>query len=90
MLREGNRSATLQRLNAANSVSKINLAGLTMPTLVLWGEDDQWIPLSTGKFLQQKIPHSHLVTIPQCGHVPMEEKPLPTAQQIIAFLSDFR
>jgi pimeloyl-ACP methyl ester carboxylesterase len=36
--------------------------------------------------LQQTIPNSELVWVPDCGHVPHLEKPAFTADQILAFL----
>lgn len=51
------------------------IGNLAMPTLIVWGEQDEMIPVSVGKRLQQLIPGSRLEVIPQCGHLPALEKP---------------
>ncbi|MEU4829577.1 alpha/beta hydrolase [Streptosporangium sp. NPDC023615] len=44
------------------------LARLTVPTLVLHGEDDQLIPLSGGIATAEAIPGARLLTFPGMGH----------------------
>lgn len=60
--------------------------GIAIPTLILWGEEDQWIPVDRGEELQKLIPDSQLVRIPDSGHLVIEEKPLELAHEIAAFL----
>lgn len=45
------------------------------PTLLLWGRDDPWIPLSHGERLVQTLPNSRLQVLSHCGHSPPEEHP---------------
>jgi pimeloyl-ACP methyl ester carboxylesterase len=45
------------------------LAGVTQPTLIVWGADDKLIPISVGKQMHQLIPNSALQVIPGCGHL---------------------
>lgn len=45
------------------------------PALLLWGQEDPWIPLVHGQRLQQTLPHSRLEVVSQCGHSPPEENP---------------
>ncbi|MEI8095134.1 MAG: alpha/beta hydrolase [Spirochaetales bacterium] len=42
---------------------------LTMPTLLLWGEKDEIVPLDTGKKLKAVLPDSQLVVLPGQGHL---------------------
>ena len=51
------------------------LRHLQVPTLVLWGKQDQVIPLRTGKVLATNLPNAGLVVFDQTGHSPMHEKP---------------
>jgi pimeloyl-ACP methyl ester carboxylesterase len=51
------------------------LAGITIPTLVVWGGDDELVPLADGRDYAAKIPGAKLVIIPECGHAPSLEKP---------------
>ena len=85
MLREGNRKATLDRLSIPRSNS-IQFDRLTMPTLILWGALDTWIPLSQGQRLQQLIPGANLVVFDAAGHVPIEEMPKETVAEYLSFL----
>jgi pimeloyl-ACP methyl ester carboxylesterase len=50
------------------------LARITAPTLVVWGEQDAFLPLAYGKAYADAIPGAQLVTIANCGHlVPFEQ-----------------
>ena len=44
------------------------------PTLIIWGEDDRITPIEDGHLLHDRILHSRMVVLRDCGHVPMEEK----------------
>lgn len=61
---------------------------VSAPVLILWGEEDQWIPLVQAERLQSKIPGARLVTVPQAGHLVIEEKPEELAAAIEVFLRD--
>ena len=62
------------------------LPRIQVPTLVLWGEDDRWIPLAHADLFVAAIPGSRKVVIPACGHVPQEEKPEEVARLLLEFL----
>jgi pimeloyl-ACP methyl ester carboxylesterase len=51
------------------------LATLNMPTLVLCGRDDNWSPLSRHEEMARLIKGSHLVSVPDCGHMSTMERP---------------
>lgn len=55
------------------------------PVLILWGEQDQWISCEQAYLLQRKIPEAQLVTIPDSGHLVIEEKPEDLSIEIQAF-----
>jgi pimeloyl-ACP methyl ester carboxylesterase len=57
-----------------------------MPTLILWGAKDSWIPLTQGQRLQKAIPGSNLLVFDTAGHVPMEEIPTETVAEYLSFL----
>ncbi len=50
-------------------------SSIQVPTLILWGEKDEWISIEKGKQLHKLLPHSQLEIIPQCGHLVIEEAP---------------
>jgi pimeloyl-ACP methyl ester carboxylesterase len=59
---------------------------IAVPTLIIWGENDQAIPLEHGQKLHQDIRNSKLVVIPNCGHIPHEESPEESLNAILNFL----
>src|ERR671910_334445 len=47
--------------------------GIERPVLILWGEEDRWIPLERGRRLHEAIPGSRLETIPRCSYLAQED-----------------
>ena len=43
------------------------------PVSLVWGEDDQVLPLSYAKKVTAALPASRLARIPACGHIPQRE-----------------
>jgi len=62
------------------------LAGITIPTLVVWGGDDAVLPLADGQDYAAKIPGARLVVVPQCGHVASMERPKEFLAAVEPFL----
>ncbi len=50
------------------------LKNITIPTLILWGKDDKWIPSENGNKLKKLIKNSEFKTISDSGHLVIEEK----------------
>ncbi len=59
---------------------------IAVPTLVMHGQADALIPVADGRAFAAAIPGARLVTYPGVGHVPMEQIPDLTAQDLRAFL----
>jgi pimeloyl-ACP methyl ester carboxylesterase len=59
---------------------------ISVPTLIIWGEDDKVVPLEVGKNFQRDIPGAELVILPQCGHITPEEEAGETNRLIATFL----
>lgn len=57
------------------------------PTLVVWGDDDRWIPIAHADRFVAAIPGARKVVIPACGHVPQEEKPGEVSRLLLDFLA---
>ena len=84
----GNRAATLDRFaRKPDSATEAELASLKLPVLILWGEKDRLVPLSSGEWLHARIPGSRLIVYPGVGHLPMEEWPEQSAADVAAFLA---
>ncbi len=58
---------------------------IEQPTLLIWGEHDTVVPLALGRELNRKLPHSRLVVLGRCGHLPQEERPAEFAGLIAGF-----
>lgn len=63
------------------------LGELSVPVLVITGDDDRIVPTEQSIQLAGEIPGAELVVIPNCGHVPHEECPDATLQAIADFLA---
>ncbi len=63
-----------------------NLAGLTMPTLVITGDNDEVVATADSVRAAGEIPGAQLVVIENCGHLPNEEKPQEFLTAVAAFL----
>jgi pimeloyl-ACP methyl ester carboxylesterase len=62
------------------------LQGLDVATLVLWGEEDRWIPPVIGMELAGQLLRSAYVPVPHAGHAAQEEAPDAINRSLIAFL----
>jgi pimeloyl-ACP methyl ester carboxylesterase len=86
-LRAGNRQATLDRVNGPQSPPlDARLPELRLPTLLQWGERDQWIPVTFAHRMHSAIKGSELIVYPNAGHLPMEELPFVSVRDADAFL----
>ena len=63
-----------------------NLRTVEKPTLILWGEDDKYLPLSLGDRIHKDIAGSEMATIPNCGHFIQEDHPERATKIIAEFL----
>lgn len=63
-----------------------DLDQITMPTLVVTGDDDRIVPTASSIRLARELPDAELAVIPECGHVPQEECPGAFLDAVNAFL----
>lgn len=71
------------QLDAASIISSVRV-----PTLVIWGEHDDLVPLSLGRQLHQQLTGSHLFILPKANHFGMFECPYEFNNALLAFLQD--
>jgi pimeloyl-ACP methyl ester carboxylesterase len=79
-LRTGNRQAFIDRANQMAPDNPANIKKITVPTLILWGAKDKWIPVEDATRFNKDIAGSVLKVYPDLGHVPMEENPEETVK----------
>jgi pimeloyl-ACP methyl ester carboxylesterase len=74
----------LMNPNYINSVATDN-AKLTVPVLLLWGEQDSVTPPALGERLRDEIPGAQFVTIPNAGHLLLEDAPGEVGRHLAEF-----
>ena len=72
-----------------NSVSS-DLKVLGKPTLIIWGEKDQQVPLHYAQRLHRDMPESRLVIIPAAGHMILFDATDAVASALTDFISAAR
>ncbi|MGH9931991.1 MAG: alpha/beta fold hydrolase [Pyrinomonadaceae bacterium] len=63
------------------------LGRIKVPTLILWGAQDELFPLAAGRKLSALIKDSKLVIFDSCGHLPQEEMPARTIDEMTKFIA---
>ena len=62
------------------------LRDIETPTLIIWGDEDRFVPVALARAFAKRLPNAQTVIYEGVGHLPMEEAPNRTAQDIAAFL----
>lgn len=86
----GDRGRALRLIRIARSVQEETvveqLGAIQVPTLLVWGRDDQITPPDVADTFESGIPQAELHVIDRCGHAPMIEHPAVFDQMLLAFL----
>ena len=85
---EGNREAFIDRsfIERENYTDRLSL--IQSPALVLWGENDEWIPVEDSEKFKAHLNNIKIVIMPKTGHIPMEERPKESVAIALDFLSN--
>jgi haloalkane dehalogenase len=62
------------------------LAALGVPTLILWGQQDEFLPLDYASRFAREIPASNLVLLESVRHFLFEDEPERCAREVVGFL----
>ena len=62
------------------------VAEITVPTLVMWGEQDVQLPMRHAREWQRLIRDCELVVVPGAGHLPMLERPGTVSEAVHRFV----
>ncbi len=88
-LRPGNRKAAQKLFEYAVTQAESDAEGvsrISMPTLIMWGGDDDWVPTQLTEQWRRDLPEAEIIIYPGVGHVPMEEIPEKSAADLRVFL----
>jgi triacylglycerol lipase len=61
------------------------LPQITAPTLLVWGEHDEVVPVSVMRRFEALLPNARTILMPEIGHVPQMEAPRQVAQDYLRF-----
>ena len=87
MLAPGVRGAILARMQQTVLQDPVpSLASIQIPTLLIWGERDAFIPISNSNDYLKVMPNAKRVSLPNIGHLPQEEQPSIGLQVLKDFL----
>jgi pimeloyl-ACP methyl ester carboxylesterase len=70
----------------ASGVTDGDLAAFDFPVLLLWGEEDEQVPVAVAEALNEAIPTSTLGVVPGCGHDLLAEAAPTVAPLIFEYL----
>lgn len=90
-MREGNKGAyvdvfaEIRHQNDSPELSK-EIPNIAVPTLVMWGTKDEWIPFTYFESWKRDLPSARFIAYEGAGHVPMEEIPEKTSADAKRFL----
>lgn len=72
---------------ARRQATAADLSRIHVPTLVMFGQDDRLIPAADAEKFHKAIPGATLILYPGVGHVPMEQIPDRSADDLKAWLA---
>jgi len=58
---------------------------VSVPTLILWGAEDAWLPPAHAARFERAIPGSRAIVLAGCGHLPQEECPAEVLELLRSF-----
>lgn len=83
---EGNRNAFIDRANIKREDYSCRMKYIQTHTLIIWGENDYWIPVSDANRFKNAIKNSKVIIMPETGHIPMEERPKESLKIALDFI----
>jgi haloalkane dehalogenase len=77
----------LYRSGDFSKIERYDLASLGVPTLLVWGETDEFAPLAGAHRFERELADTELVVVDGAGHFVWEDAPERCAEATVAFLS---
>jgi pimeloyl-ACP methyl ester carboxylesterase len=63
------------------------LESIAVPVLVVWGEQDAWLPVEVSERIAARIPNAERLVLEGAGHFSMEDRPGAVAEALVRFLA---
>lgn len=73
----------LAGLRPEDALSDSELAGIQVPVEILWGTEDEVLPLAYGQSLAQRLPRARLFPLEHCGHIPQQQCPREVVKRLV-------
>ncbi len=86
LLREGNREGLMGKSVQITYDHADEIKHISCPTLIMWGDTDELVNVEAAPRFHTDIPNSELLIYENMGHIPMEEIPVRSAKDFMAFL----
>lgn len=89
ILTEGNRDSYFEIFKSVTSTQEdfsVYAREIKCPTLLMWGTQDPWLPLTHAGLWQRDVQNIQLKIYPGCGHMPQLEIPQQSATDFAQFL----
>jgi len=81
----------IKTVRASASFTRVdNLQNISVPTLLVFGEQDPLTPPTVGEYMQEHIPGSELIIIEKAGHMTNLEQPAAFNRAVLTFLCENR
>jgi pimeloyl-ACP methyl ester carboxylesterase len=61
------------------------IRGMTIPTLIVWGDHDEFVHPAGAEVLHELLPNSQVIIMRDIGHIPQMEAPRRTAADFVGF-----
>lgn len=76
--------------SAESEIVTEKLSTIDIPTLLVWGKNDEITPPEVAREFQERLPDAVLHFIERCGHAPMIERPAEFNSVTLAFLKELQ
>ena len=90
----GTRRAVLAFYRATDDLGAVTLQAASsihaaaLPTLVVWGAGDPYVPVRYAESQRQFFPQAEVVVLPDSGHWPLVDDPIAVSSAVVTFLRD--
>ena len=77
---------SMKAMTNGRDLLDFRLYQISQPMLIVWGAQDELIPLSAGEAIHKSVPQSVLDIVEGCGHLAPAECPRPVIEGTVEFL----